>query len=228
MRYRPLAYLSALFDALPASGLLERVVLPALPLWESTTSLAKSVRGQRRTRKREAASEKNHPSPFPPFVALRHKWLARRAGSPLPQGERGFIVRLCRETYPRLAKRGYTLHHLVRLRGALMRRHGEAGRGAAPAGFVATKHSGGIGAPPGTTMSPCQELADRPAASSRKARRLFGPDDARLMPATESEARCRTGRGDAEIGAPRGARVPQGTSYRLALFGAPSPSGAVL
>ena len=40
-----------------------------------------------------------------------------------------------------------------------MRRR-EAGRGAAPAGFVATKHSGGIGAPPGTTKSPCQELAD--------------------------------------------------------------------
>ncbi len=36
-----------------------------------------------------------------------------------------------------------------------------AGRGAAPAGFVATKHSGGTGAPPGTTTSPCQELAFR-------------------------------------------------------------------
>jgi hypothetical protein len=35
-----------------------------------------------------------------------------------------------------------------------------AGRGAAPAGLVATRHSGGIGAPPGTTRSPCQELAD--------------------------------------------------------------------
>jgi hypothetical protein len=43
-----------------------------------------------------------------------------------------------------------------------MRRR-EAGRGAAPAGLVATRHSGGIGAPPGTTTSPCQELADRPA-----------------------------------------------------------------
>jgi len=28
---------------------------------------------------------------------------------------------------------------------------------------------------------------------------------------------------DAAIGAPRGARVPQGTSYQIALFGAPSP-----
>jgi hypothetical protein len=30
------------------------------------------------------------------------------------------------------------------------------------AGF-ADRYSGGAGAPPGTTMSPCQELADRPA-----------------------------------------------------------------
>jgi len=35
-----------------------------------------------------------------------------------------------------------------------------AGRGAAPAGLVAIRHSGGGGAPPGTTRSPCQELAD--------------------------------------------------------------------
>ena len=40
-----------------------------------------------------------------------------------------------------------------------MRRR-EAGRGAAPAGLVATRHSGGIGAPSGATRSPCQELAD--------------------------------------------------------------------
>jgi hypothetical protein len=35
-----------------------------------------------------------------------------------------------------------------------------AGRSAAPAGLVATRHSGGGGAPSGTTKSPCQELAD--------------------------------------------------------------------
>ena len=29
-----------------------------------------------------------------------------------------------------------------------------------PASFVATKRSGGVGAPPGATKSPCQELAD--------------------------------------------------------------------
>jgi len=52
-------------------------------------------------------------------------------------------------------------HHLVWLRGAIMRPR-EAGRGAAPAGSATqAKHSGGTGAPPGTTMSPCQELADR-------------------------------------------------------------------
>jgi hypothetical protein len=41
-----------------------------------------------------------------------------------------------------------------------MRRR-EAGRGAVPAGLATqAKHSGGIGAPPGTTRSPRQELAD--------------------------------------------------------------------
>lgn len=38
---------------------------------EHDRALARSVRGQRRTRKREAASEKNHPSPSPPSFALR-------------------------------------------------------------------------------------------------------------------------------------------------------------
>ena len=46
-----------------------------------------------------------------------------------------------------------------------------AGRGAAPAGFVATKHSGGTGAPPGTTTSPRQELAFR-VGCARPASRL--------------------------------------------------------
>jgi hypothetical protein len=48
-----------------------------------------------------------------------------------------------------------------------------AGRGAAPAGFVATKHSGGTGAPPGTNTSPCRELVHpreaRPAAEKTSA-----------------------------------------------------------
>jgi hypothetical protein len=46
-------------------------------------------------------------------------------------------------------------------KGALSRGVAKAGRGAAPAGSVTqTRHSGGIGAPPGATTSPCQELAD--------------------------------------------------------------------
>ena len=55
----------------------------------------------------------------------------------------------------------------------------EAGRGAAPAGLVATRHSGGIGAPPGATRSPCQELADGSVGALAR----DGPD--------ESRARCR-------------------------------------
>jgi hypothetical protein len=52
-----------------------------------------------------------------------------------------------------------------------MRRR-EAGRGAAPASPCTQHgHSGGGGAPPGTTMSPCQELTDSPGPSRiRKAR----------------------------------------------------------
>jgi len=47
------------------------------------------------------------------------------------------------------------------LEGAFSRGVVTAGRGAAPAGFsLARKHPGGSGAPPGTTRSPCQELAE--------------------------------------------------------------------
>ena len=90
-------------------------------------------------------------------------------------------------------------------------RRREAGRGAAPAGLVATRHPGGIGAPSGATRSPCQELADGSvgAFDARRTGRKQGP-----MPENA-----------AAIGAPRGARVPQGTSHKdFALFGAPSPS----
>ena len=88
-----------------------------------------------------------------------------------------------------------------------MRRR-EAGRGAAPAGLVATRHSGGSGAPSGTTRSPCQELAD---VSRRKS---FPTLELKQGPVPEN----------AVIGAPEGARVPQGTSHKdFALFGAPSP-----
>src|SRR4029079_7387710 len=79
-----------------------------------------------------------------------------------------------------------------------MRRR-EAGRGAAPAGLVATRHAGGIGAPSGATRSPCQELADGSvgAFDARRTGRKQGP-----LPE------------NAVIGAPEGARVPQGTSNK--------------
>src|SRR6185312_14139623 len=89
-----------------------------------------------------------------------------------------------------------------------MRRR-EAGRGAAPAGLLARRHSGGIGAPSGATRSPCQELADGSVGAIRCVtdRTKAGPDAATAV-----------------IGAPEGARVPQGTSHKdFALFGAPSP-----
>jgi hypothetical protein len=53
----------------------------ALPLWESTTSLAKSVRGKRRSRV-------GNPSPFPPCDLRASPEIT--TGSPLPQGARGF------------------------------------------------------------------------------------------------------------------------------------------
>src|SRR4051794_31739168 len=73
-----------------------------------------------------------------------------------------------------------------------------AGRGAAPADLVATRHSGGSGAPSGTTRSPCQELAD---VSRRKS---FPTLELKQGPLA----------GDAAIGAPRGAGVPQATSHK--------------
>ena len=87
-----------------------------------------------------------------------------------------------------------------------MRRR-EAGRGAAPAGLVATRHTGGIGAPPGTTRSPCQELADVSRLKS------FPTLELKRGPLPETSA----------IGAPRGARVPQGTSHKDLRFSARHP-----
>ena len=101
----------------------------------------------------------------------------------------------------------------------------KAGRGAAPAGLDdAFRHSGRIGAPPGTTISsPCQELADALALRSTY-----------LSPVERSRGHSEAGPGADKTpqityalrvcGAPRGARVPQGTSQRIAPFGAPSPS----
>ena len=76
------------------------------------------------------------------------------------------------------------------LRGAIMRRR-EAGRGAAPASLVATRHSGGIGAPPGATRSSCQELADGSVGAFER----------------DGPTKAGPGAGNAVIGAPQGARV---------------------
>jgi hypothetical protein len=101
-----------------------------------------------------------------------------------------------------------------------MRRR-EAGRGAAPAGLVATRHSGGIGAPSGATRSPCQELADGSvgAIRLRDGRTKAGPDAGTAANEHALPLRCLSA-----CGAPEGACVPQGTSHKdFALFGAPSP-----
>ena len=106
-----------------------------------------------------------------------------------------------------------------------MRRR-EAGRGAAPAGLVATRHSGGIGAPSGATRSPCQELADGSvgAFDARRTGRKQGP-----MPENVAKEHALAGAVSRIFlmryrFATRGERVPQGTSHKdFALFGAPSP-----
>src|SRR5680860_23339 len=63
--------------------------------------------------------------------------------------------------YPRAQKLPYTSPTLS-VEGALSRGVVIVGRGAAPAGLGRREpgHSGGGGAPPGTTRSPCQELAE--------------------------------------------------------------------
>src|SRR3990170_2667420 len=95
-----------------------------------------------------------------------------------------------------------------------MRRR-EAGRGVAPAGLVATRHPGGIGAPPGTTRSPCQELADATGGGVRSG--LLDESGARCWKRPQLARReapaaiCKTDRGH----------------HRFALFGAPSPLSRV-
>ena len=64
--------------------LVEHGPFPALPLRESTTSLAKSVRGKPRHACVARRRTKDSPLTLPAIARLR-----RAAGSPLPQGERG-------------------------------------------------------------------------------------------------------------------------------------------
>ena len=83
------------------------------------------------------------------------------------------------EAYPR-PRACITLHPPRPSKGRSREAFATAGRGAAPAGRHARRHSGGIGAPPGATRSPCQELADGSVGAIRL---RDGPD--------ESGARCR-------------------------------------
>ena len=152
------------------------------PRGEHASAIALAVKGKRLCRvERELPP---HPSAMR-FANAPLKSVARKiaAGKPSPRrGEGGWrspsrqrtpsyrgkpVSRArrddqCMGLYPRLitAARTARIMHAPRpLRGAIMRRR-EAGRGAAPAGLVATRHPGGSGAPSGTTRSPCQELAD--------------------------------------------------------------------
>jgi hypothetical protein len=65
-----------------------------------------------------------------------------------------------------------------------MGRH-DVGRGAAPAGLVATRHSGGAGAPPGAIMSPRQELPDDLASRSGPSPVLRGKTNRKRGPVPE-------------------------------------------
>jgi hypothetical protein len=118
-----------------------------------------------------------------------------------------------------------------------------------PAGQASqARHSGGAGAPPGSTMRPCQELADDlivalPAfakpASAGEGRPAFGllerdvtgtGTKAIRRPSFERSPKRKRGPAVRQVtacGAPRGARRgPQGSrSHRFALFGAPSLRG---
>jgi hypothetical protein len=154
------------------------------------------------------------PSPFPP-CDLRSFARTIAAGSPLPHGERRIMP--LRATYPRIPNLHYsaiTSSSEGRHREALRRRDGVR----RPAGSCTQhEHSGGIGAPPGTTRSPCQELADDlgvalPASGLLERDALTGKRGP--MPQTSA------------IGAPRGARrvLPKDAdTIGFALFGAPPP-----
>jgi hypothetical protein len=80
--------------------------------------------------------------------------------------------------------------HLVHLR-ALREACVGAGRGAAPAGLVATRHPGGTGAPPGTTRSPRQELARSEPARCRY--RQAGSAAVNAANSMRSRLRCEGG-----------------------------------
>jgi hypothetical protein len=161
---------------------------------------------------------------------------ARRAGASALPARVGMKLS---PRYPPSSNRAYTpLTSFVQGRSREASRW--AGRGAAPAGLVATRRSGGTGAPSGLTTKPCQELADEAEpkfdpASVEKA----GPAAATAAESMCSDAPSRVmrsssaKRGSASIDAHVARReapaaIPKGSrSYKIALFGAPSPSGDV-
>ena len=114
-----------------------------------------------------------------------------------------------------------------------------AGRSAAPASLDATRHSGGGGAPSGTTKSPCQELADgmvcatgflleRVSAAAADLRRT--PNEKR-GPASEGRNVMCSSRAIASLleraaarrEAPAAAVLSGRGHHRFASFGAPLP-----
>ena len=148
--------------------------------------------------------------------------------------------------YPRLPNLLYAAPTSSFLRGVLMRRR-EAGRGAVPlrAWLTPVKHSGRRWAPPGSITRPCQELADdrkvhtkrwrSPLSTAGRGERnpnrkkdRSGTLAAKAGPAPENAASAHVAlslRYMSAYGAPRGARaIPKRiASYKIALFGAPSP-----
>ena len=125
-------------------------------------------------------------------------------------GDAPSIIRLVREAvftgYPLTRKLPYPAL-TSSVEGRIMRRR-EAGRDAAPAGLVATRHPGGIGAPPGTTRSPRQELADTLRRSLIRSS------------AAESGARCRK---TPQLARRKAPACRKARHHRFALFGAPPP-----
>jgi hypothetical protein len=84
-----------------------------------------------------------------------------------------------------------------------------AGRGAAPAGrFTQSLHPGGIGAPPGTIRSPCQELADDRRPFRVQPSPKAGPGAEQTLPLARREAPARFRKSRDTIGLRLSARHP--------------------
>ena len=148
-----------------------RMSMPSVTAWskscskrESLQSVNGSTASTRRLRAITAAAIPGAPMDASPWSRSDRSEVTDSAPfCPLSRvGEHGFRTRARTPRGRMLSPRPeppLSCIHLVLLR-ALREASLEAGRGAVPAGLVATRHPGGAGAPPGTTRSPCQELAD--------------------------------------------------------------------